>query len=141
MNVKIKRLISDAIIPSYAKEGDAGMDITATGITKNTFQHVIYSTGLAIEVPPGHVCLLFPRSSIRNYELTLTNSVGVLDSEYRGEITFTFLKTDGKHSKKYQIGDRIGQMLIIPYPHIEFELVNELSESERGEGGHGSTGK
>ena len=140
MNVKIKKLTIDAVIPSYAKEGDAGMDITTTGITKNTFQHVIYSTGLAIEVPLGYVCLLFPRSSIRNYELTLSNSVGVLDSGYRGEITFTFVKTDGKHSKKYQIGDRIGQMLIIPYPHIELEEVDELSISERGEGGHGSTG-
>jgi len=140
MNVKIKKLTIDAVIPSYAKEGDAGMDITTTGITKNTFQHVIYSTGLAIEVPLGYVCLLFPRSSIRNYELTLSNSVGVLDSGYRGEITFTFVKTDGKHSKKYQIGDRIGQMLIIPYPHIELEEVDELSTSERGEDGHGSTG-
>ena len=140
MKIKIKKLVEEAVLPSYAQEGDAGMDITAIGIIKTTFEHVIYSTGLAIEVPPGYVCLLFPRSSIRNYELTLSNSVGVLDSGYRGEITFTFIKTDGKHSKKYQVGDRIGQMLIIPYPHIEFEQVSELADSERGEGGHGSTG-
>ena len=140
MKVKIKKLTSDAIIPSYAKEGDAGMDITATGIISDGVSQIIYRTGLSVEIPQGYVCLLFPRSSIRNYDLELSNSVGVLDSGYRGEITFTFNKTPWFASKFYKIGDRIGQMIIIPYPHIEFEETDTLSESERGENGHGSTG-
>ena len=82
--------------------------------------------------------LVFPRSSIRKYDLFLTNAVGVIDSGYRGELQATFKKT-GLH--KYEIGDRIAQIMIIPYPPIEFVEVDELSNTERGEGGFGSTGK
>ena len=140
MKIKFKKLFPNAVVPSYAKEGDAGLDVVALHILENTADQIVYRTGIALELPPNHVCLIFPRSSIRNYGLTLANSVGVLDSGYRGELIFTFNKLDGEHSKLYQPGDRIGQLLIIPYPHIELEEVEELSESERGANGHGSTG-
>ena len=129
-----------AIVPSYAREGDAGLDVTASHFIDNNDFQVVYGTGLAFEIPAGHVCLIFPRSSIRNYGLALSNSVGVLDSGYRGELTFTFNKTEGPRSRTYIPGDRIGQLLIVPYPHIELEEAEELSESERGVNGHGSTG-
>jgi dUTP pyrophosphatase len=144
MEVRIKRLTPNAIIPTYAKEGDAGMDLVATSIISETTTDVTYGTGLAMEIRDGFVGLVFPRSSIRKYDLALTNCVGVIDSGYRGEIQATFKKTNwlkGNESEKYQIGDRIAQIIIIPHPQIEFYEVDELSDSERGEGGFGSTGK
>ena len=140
MKVKFKKLFPGAVVPSYAKEGDAGLDVVALHILENTADQIVYRTGIALELPPNHVCLIFPRSSIRNYGLTLANTVGVLDSGYRGELTFTFNKTEGPRSRTYIPGDRIGQLLIVPYPHIELEEAEELSESERGANGHGSTG-
>ena len=121
--VKIKKLREDAVVPSYSKDGDAGMDITTTHIISNTTFDVTYGSGLALEVPRGYMCLIFPRSSIKNYELFLTNSVGVLDSGYRGELMFTFKKTNGLDSIKYNIGDRVGQIFILPYPLVKFILL------------------
>jgi dUTP pyrophosphatase len=144
MEVRIKRLTPNAVIPTYAKEGDAGMDLVATSIISETTTDVTYGTGLAMEIRDGFVGLVFPRSSIRKYDLALTNCVGVIDSGYRGEIQATFKKTNwlkGNESEKYQIGDRIAQIIIIPHPQIEFYEVDELSDSERGDGGFGSTGK
>lgn len=142
MNVKIKKLVKEAVIPKYAHPNeDAGLDLTATSIT---YQHGcwVYGTGLAIEIPKGHVGLLFPRSSNRKTDAYLTNSVGVIDSGYRGEIMLSFKNRDARIDEQpYKVGDRIGQIIIIPYPQIEFEEVDELSDSHRGEGGHGSSGK
>jgi dUTP pyrophosphatase len=140
MVVKIKKLDSKAVTPAYAKAGDAAVDLTAISIAKvdrDEFGYMEYGTGLAIEIPEGHVGLLFPRSSISNSGLILTNSVGVIDSGYRGEIKLRF-----KHipdTAYYKPGDRIGQLIIIPYPQIDFQEVEELSSTERGEGGFGST--
>lgn len=142
--VKVKKLHPNAVIPEYAKDGDAGMDLVATKIISNTTFDVTYGTGIAMEIPKGYVGLVFPRSSIRKTDLSLTNCVGVIDSGYRGEIQATFKKTNwlkGRESDKYQIGDRIVQIIIIPYPSVTFVEVDELSESERGDGGFGSTGK
>lgn len=141
MRVKIKKLNPLAEIPSYAKSGDAGMDLVATRIISNTTFDVSYGTDLAIEIPNGFVGLVFPRSSIRKYELVLSNSVGVIDSGYRGELQATFKKENGLDSLAYKVGDRIAQIMIIPYPPIEFDEVAELSDTERGDGGFGSTGK
>ena len=141
LNCNIKKLHPNAVIPTYSKEGDAGMDITSTEILSDTTTQVTYGTGIAVEIPKGYVGLVFPRSSIRKVELELSNSVGVIDSGYRGEIQATFNKTNGLHSIKYDIGDRIVQIMIIPYPQVVFTEVNELSNTERGEGGFGSTGK
>jgi dUTP pyrophosphatase len=141
MKVKIKKLNKNAVIPSYAKSGDAGMDLVATEILSNTTFDITYGLGIALEIPEGFVGLVFPRSSIRKYELTLSNSVGVIDSGYRGELQATFKKTNGLDSLSYKVGDRVAQIIIIPHPTIEFEEVNELTNTERGEGGFGSTGK
>tara|TARA_R100001510_G_C7530192_1_gene121952 strand:- start:63 stop:479 length:417 start_codon:yes stop_codon:yes gene_type:complete len=137
MKIKIKKLHPGAIKPKYAKFGDAGMDFTATSITYDT-NHITYHTGWALEIPKGFVGLLFPRSSVYKTKQMLSNSVGVIDSGYRGEIMFKF--TRSTDDLEYYIGDRIGQILILPYPTVEFEQVEQLSETERGEGGYGSTG-
>jgi dUTP pyrophosphatase len=141
IDVNIKKLNESAVIPTYAKDGDAGMDLVATEILSNTTFDVTYGTGIALEVPKGFVGLVFPRSSVRKYDLTLSNSVGVIDSGYRGELQVTFKKTNGLDSLKYNVGDRIAQIMILPYPKINFKKVDNLSDSERGEGGFGSTGK
>ena len=176
MKVKIKKLHPEAIIPSYATQGDAGMDMTAVSMQIDKLGLFIeYGTGIAVEIPEGHVGLLFPRSSLSKTSLVLANHVGVVDSGYRGEIRFRFkdlsldaikmepevLKTlqESRVQKglpeltgpsenviwvasesSYEIGDRIGQLVIIPYPTIEFVESEELNDSERGEGGFGSSG-
>lgn len=141
MNIRVacKKLHSDAVIPKYAKPGDAGLDLVATQIISQDTQQVTYGTGLAIEIPEGYVGLIFPRSSIRKYELALSNSVGVIDSGYRGEIQATF-NTRYYGEIVYKKGDKIAQLIIIPYPQVELYESDELSESERGSGGFGSTG-
>ena len=141
MQIKIKKLHNNAVIPQYAKAGDAGMDLVATEVTDGYGFSVTYGTGLAMEIPEGYVGLVFPRSSIRKYDISLTNCVGVIDSGYRGEIQATFRKEAGIPSKRYEVGDKIAQMIILPYPAIEFMEVEELSNTERGTGGFGSTGK
>jgi dUTP pyrophosphatase len=141
MEVRIKKLSETAVIPTYAKDGDAGMDLVATRIISNTTFDVSYGTDLAMEIPNGFVGLVFPRSSVRKYELALSNSVGVIDSGYRGELQATFKKTNGLDSLAYKVGDRIAQIMIIPHPPIEFKEVDDLSDTERGDGGFGSTGK
>jgi len=139
--VKIKRLHKDAVIPSYSRQGDAGMDLVATSKFYDDFDNICYGTGLALEIPEGYVGLLFPRSSISKTDLTLRNSVGIIDSGYRGEITFKFNNILMSSCEPYNVKERIGQLIIIPYPTIEFEEVEELSTTERGAQGFGSTGK
>jgi dUTP pyrophosphatase len=141
MKINIKKINPNAVTPTYAKVGDAGMDLVATKIISNGTFDVTYGTGLAMEIPEGFVGLVFPRSSIRNTELTLSNSVGVIDSGYRGELQATFNKHNGLDSISYKVGERVCQIMIIPHPPIEFEEADELSDSERGAGGFGSSGK
>jgi dUTP pyrophosphatase len=151
MKVRIKKVHPDAVIPRYAKDGDAGLDLTATSMSYDEFGNICYGTGLAFEIPKGYVGLIFPRSSICKEQLLLSNSVGVIDSGYRGEVSFKFKPslaldslqcvTDRKLYGVYKVGERVGQMIIMPYPSIEFEEVDDLSETERGDGGYGSSGK
>jgi len=142
MQVRVKKLHADAVIPAYGKPGDAGLDLTATSIAKDSYGNVVYGTGLAIEIPEGYVGLIFPRSSNSKTDLYLTNHVGVVDSGYRGEIMFKFRANPSLiNAVIYQVGDRVGQLIIIPYPQIELVEADELSNSERGDGGFGSTGK
>jgi dUTP pyrophosphatase len=143
MKVRIKKLNENAVIPSYAKEGDAGMDLVATSIISTTSTQITYGIGLALEIPKGFVGLIFPRSSVRKTRLMLSNCVGVIDSGYRGELQATFNKinNDSVSENDYKVGDRIAQIMIIPHPSIEFEEADELSDTERGDGGFGSTGK
>ena len=147
IKIKIKKLSPDSQIPKYAKEGDAGLDFTAVEMSKDNVGNITYHTGLAVEIPQGYVGLLFPRSSISKKQQFLTNCVGVIDSGYRGEIMAKFKPVMGTYdtilelfeSNEYQVGDKIVQLIILPYPQIEFEEVEELSSSERGHGGFGST--
>ena len=139
--VKVKKLDANAVIPSYSKVGDAGMDLTITKEIENTSFSVSYGFGIAMEIPKGYVGLVFPRSSVRNQELILSNCVGVIDSGYRGELQATFKKTQGLDSIKYKVGERGAQIVILPYPTIYMTEVPELSNTERSTGGFGSTGK
>ena len=144
MKVKFKKLVDTAIVPAYAKVGDAGLDMVATKHSINRDHNFIqYHTGIAVEIPEGHVGLLFPRSSISKTDLRLANGVGVIDSGYRGEVVFRYkFKKDTYFAgmKRYVDGDRVGQLIIIPIPQIELEEVSELSDTDRGAGGFGSTG-
>lgn len=145
MKVNVKKLDSNAVLPTYAKHGDAGMDLTATSKSYDEHGNVCYGTSLAFEIPHGYVGLLFPRSSNTKKDLILGNSVGVIDSGYRGEVVLKFrpvmpLERDIEFGpREYEIGDRIGQIVIIPVPQIEFNVIDELSTTDRGVGGFGST--
>lgn len=143
MKVKLKKLVPEASTPKFGKPGDAGADLVATSFEWRTPSQVVYGTGIAVEIPEGMVGLVFPRSSVRNYDLVMSNSVGVIDSGYRGEVmvTFNVNNLDPNFAKLYQVSDRIAQLVIVPVPLIQYSVVDELSETERGNGGHGSTGK
>ena len=161
LKVKIKKLNEDAVTPTYSQYGDAGMDLTAISKSFDEFGNVVFGTGLAFEIPEGFLGLIFPRSSNAKQDLLLSNSVGVIDSGYRGEVMLKFKPSVmffNEHStgdenqnfiesnyedkiRFYEKGDRIGQIIILPYPQIEFEEAEKLSETVRGNGGYGSTGK
>ena len=143
LKVRFKKLHEDAVLPTYAKSGDMCMDLTAIDCQYNAeMDCFVYKTGLAMETPEGYATLLFPRSSNRKTDAYLTNGVGVIDSGYRGELMACFKNRDRSITKQpYQVGERICQITIIPYPIIKTEWADELSETERGEGGYGSTGR
>lgn len=138
IQIKIKKLHEDAVIPSYAKFGDAGMDLTAVS---RTFEEgiTVYGTGLAFEIPEGYVGLVFPRSSIATRDMLLTNCVGVIDSGYRGEVMAKFRTANPLEARIYDVGERICQLIVMPFPLVELIEVDELTESDRGKGGFGST--
>ena len=139
MIIKIKKVHPSAVLPTYAKEGDAAMDLYATEIIRDKYGNYVYLTGIALEIPMGFVGLLLPRSSVSKTSLGLANSVGVIDSGYRGEIMLKYRHIGGKNPF-YRTGDRVGQLMIIPHPKVEFIEVDELSITDRGDGGFGSTG-
>lgn len=165
LNVKIKLVDKDipTKIPAYALDGDAGLDITSTDkYYDGSNGTTVYKTNLAIEIPYGYVGLLFPRSSVSNVTLSLANCVGVIDSNYRGEILLKFKKTPSGAKQyvlddpsqfeyqsfkridlhtEYEIGDKVAQLIILPIPKVNLILVDELSATNRGENGFGHTGK
>ena len=137
IKLSVKKLHEDAIIPTYARLGDAGLDLTAVGF-KIENSMIAYRLGIAVAIPEGHVGLIYPRSSISKTGLRLANSVGVIDSGYRGELLVKF-DWDMK-SPPYQVGDRVAQLVVMPIPFVTPQVVEELSDTERGSGGFGSTG-
>lgn len=142
MEIKIKKLVPEAVIPSYANPGDAGMDLTAINmntVLEDGYGYIEYSTGLALEIPKGYAGLIFPRSSISKTGLFLANAVGLIDSGYRGEILLRFKYIAG--STYYKIGDRVGQIVIIKLPWVVLKEVEELDKTKRGGGGFGSSDK
>ena len=140
MEVRIKRTRYNAIPPRRVHDDDAGWDLYAISKEFDEHGNVVYGTGWAFEIPKGHVGLLFPRSSNAKKDLLLSNSVGVVDSGYRGEVLFKF-KMIGGNKSDYEVGERIGQIIILPYPSVTFVESEVLSDTERGEGCYGSSGK
>ena len=148
LDVKIMKLVEEAVIPQYSLEGDAGLDLTATFRSYDEFGNMVYHTGIAMEIPKGYVGLLFQRSSVSKKQQFLTNAVGVIDSNYRGEIMLKFKPTVQAHNKveslfneMYEVGEKIGQLIILPYPSVNFILSDNLSDTVRGSNGFGSTDK
>ena len=143
MQLKFKKLSEKATLPVRAHKSDAGLDLTTIGISSVINEcgqlMLVYHTGLAVEIPEGYVGLLFPRSSIYKKSLMATNSVGVIDSGYRGEIMMVLKATTDVVPAVYKEGERFAQLVIVPIPEIEVVEAEELSESDRGENGYGST--
>jgi dUTP pyrophosphatase len=145
MKLKIKKLDPRAVMPQYATDGAGAFDLVA--LPGETFKAhpcdhgaAMYRTGLAFEVPRGHVMLIFSRSGHGfNDAIRLSNCVGVIDSDYRGEVKVS-LRADGYRSGKIGGGDRMAQAMLVKIPSVEFEEVEELSDTARGAGGFGSTG-
>ena len=141
MKIKKKELNPFAIAPTKAHATDAGFDLYATSKTYDNDNNVVYGCGLAFEIPEGYMGLVFPRSSNAKKSLLLSNSVGVIDAGYRGEVTAKFKRLYPSRQGEYAIGERFAQLIGMPIPAVEFEEAEELSESERGVGGDGSSGK
>ena len=184
IEIKIKKMSENAVIPKYAIDGDVGMDLTAIDVEYDEEKDMyIYHTGISIESPKHYGVLIFPRSSNRNTDAYICNHVPVIDTAvYRGEIMICFknrdslnqialkeemdelftslqvykdpsdaveeaykayykAKEDPMKYAPYKVGDRICQMVLIPYPNVLFKEADELSKTERGEKGFGSTGK
>lgn len=143
--MKIKKLHEKAVVPHYATEGSAGLDLTV--ISDNDTIVIPYQstmlcrTGLAFEIPKGYVGLIYIRSSVGSkLDLVLSNQVGVIDSDYRGEVMLP-LRNLGRSARVINSGTRIAQMVITPINQVDIEITDELSETKRGVGGFGSTGK
>lgn len=143
MELKIKKLSENAVIPSYAHEGDAGLDLTCTNITTELNECgqliLVYHTDIAVEIPNGYVGFLVPRSSIARKSLALTNSIGTIDAGYRGEIMAKMKATTDVVPAIYKQSDKFAQLVIVPYMHCDIVEAEELTPSDRGENGYGST--
>jgi len=145
MQIKFKKLDEKAVMPTKGTKYSAGFDLTAAELrveySKDGVPVIVYDTKIAVEIPEGHVGLIFMRSSIAIMSLSLTNAVGVIDSDYRGSIMLKYKTNTNSTPVIYTEGERVGQLIIMPIPNVEFIEAEELSETERGEGGYGSTGK
>lgn len=144
LNVKVKKVLSNAQLPVKGSEGAAAYDVfaaTETFKAERTGPIFEYDTGLSFEIPSGVGMFILPRSGITTKTtMILGNSIGLLDSDYRGTLKFQFRNVNPGMGKKYNVGDRIGQIVILPVPEINFQEVSELSDTKRGEGGFGSSG-
>jgi dUTP pyrophosphatase len=140
ITTKFKKLDPNTPTPKYAQKGDAGIDLVAMSVT-HTEDYIEYGLGLALEIADGYAGFLFPRSSLSKYDLSLCNHVGIADSKFRGEIKARFKVTKKDNPKIYNVGDRVCQLVVMPFPFNNMEEVEELSSTERGTGGWGSTGK
>ena len=147
MNLNIKLLNDQAVIPKYATTGSACFDLATDGnVEYDSASNAICRTGLAFEVPENHVMLIFSRSGHGfKYDISLSNAVGVIDSDYRGEVMLKLRNDRSAEDERPAIairpGDRVAQAMIIPAPNVDqIRVVDELSSTERGAGGFGSTG-
>lgn len=150
MDIKFKKLVPEAQIPYHKYDNDAGFDLTAVSM-ETTKDYIEYKTGIAVQIPKGYVGLIFPRSSVTTYDLILKNCVGVIDADYLGEIRCRYYNTTNLRNvitletipagKIYSVGDRVAQILFLELPKITLVEAKELSDTLRGEGGFGHTGK
>lgn len=141
MILKIKRFTENAVMPTKAHSWDAGFDLTATTKEWDSVNSVlVFGTGIGVEIPKGYVGLLVPRSSVYKTGLSLANCCGIVDAGYQGELRFMFYPGDRpKHN--YEVGHRIGQLVLVPIPEFTLEEVNNFeTTTERGTKGYGSSG-
>ncbi len=137
------RLNDDATMPSRAHEGDAGLDLYASEAAHlGPGERWSVGTGIAVEVPAGHAGLVLPRSGLaKEHGITLANAPGLIDSGYRGEVRVLLLNSDPAEIFRVQPGDRIAQLVIAPIALAEPLEVEDLTQSSRGQGGFGSSGR
>lgn len=142
LTVQVRRLDADLPLPSYARSGDAGLDLyAAADADLAPSERVLVPTGLAVAIPPGYVGLVHPRSGLAaRHGLTIVNAPGTVDAGYRGEILVNLLNTDARESFAIRRGDRIAQLLIQPVCTARLVAVDALPDSERGSTGHGASG-
>jgi dUTP pyrophosphatase len=142
IDLPVRRLRDDAILPSQAYDGDAGLDLAAAeGLTIGPGERAVVGTGLAVAIPPGYTGLVVPRSGLAARSgLGKVNSPGVIDAGYRGEVRVVLLNTDREQPFTVEPGMRIAQLVVVDVPAVSVVEVEELSESERGIGGFGSSG-
>ena len=143
LKLKVKRLTDTAKIPTYAHEGDACFDIYSDGIKEIGGATTTHSTGLKFEMPKGYAMMIYSRSGMAfKSDTRLANCVGVIDSGYVGEVMVKLTSDSGcLGALDYKRGDRIAQAMLIPVPVVEFEEVDDVEDTERGDGGFGSSGK
>lgn len=145
LDIKIKLLHPDAVVPYKATEGAFGYDVKATNIISNhaPFQmlpgKVMYGLGFALEIPLGEGAFFLPRSSINKQYMLLANSPGLGDPDYRGELKACFYYFS--EELIYKPGERVAQLVFLPDPEVRFIVVDELTKTVRGEGGFGHTGR
>ena len=146
MNLKICKTYSDAIVPKYATDGAACFDLHA--ITEKPMEilgpneSIVVRTGLAFEIPPGHVLMVFSRSGHGfKHGVRLANGTGIVDADYRGEVLVCLHNDNPDDAFVINHGDRIAQAMAVPVPRVTFNVVEQLSLTERGAGGFGSSGK
>lgn len=141
MLIRFKKLQDNAVIPAYSRDGDAAVDLVAVSMRWDDNEKTLtYGTGLALEIPKGYVGKIYARSSLSKYDLALCNCVGIIDSNYRGEVMLKFKELVLGSPKSYSVGDRIGQLIIEPVLHMDFVEVSMLSDTNRGDQGFGSSG-
>ena len=142
VRVALRKLAPDLPLPSYAHPGDAGADLMAAQeVELAPGERALVPTGVAIALPPGYVGLVHPRSGLAaRLGVTVLNAPGTVDAGYRGEIMVILVNHDRHHPVRIARGDRIAQLVIQRVEEAEFDVVQELPDSRRGTGGHGSTG-
>lgn len=142
LNIPLQKLHEAATIPTYARQSDAGVDLTATeDVRIEPGRRAMVPTGIAMAIPEGYVGLIHPRSGLAaKHGITVLNAPGTIDAGYRGEFKVILLNTDLDSAVEFKVGDRIAQLVIQPVSQASFEITDSLEASERGEGGFGSTG-
>lgn len=140
ITIKYKKLHPAAVAPKQAHKDDAGFDLTVTSVKRLGAHKIEYGFGIAVEIPEGYEGEIRPRSSVHKNFTLLSNSPGTIDAGFRGEVKAVFYHIPFL-SKPYAVGERACQLLIKPVPEVRYVEAEELTETERGTGGYGSTGK